>query len=154
MHIKIPGWILTIIVIVSLYGLFHIIIFGGLTTCEMRSKEKEDSLINTSVILKTKAVSTDHPYTQTCSPILHEIKNTIVKDGSSLIDSRNFTPGVDFTVTPINLGDEFIIVNVIAETKEGIMTFDSGTGPWIYYLLKDKSGNLLKISDYDFEKLF
>ena len=50
------------------------------------------------------------------------------------------------TVDPLKSGKKFTIEQIIAQTKHGITTIDSGPGPIFYFILRDERGALYKVA--------
>lgn len=93
-----------------------------------------------------QAVGLDKEYS--CLKNIGNINKQIIDRGTinnPTVGSRYFTKNGQ-TVEPLKKGMSFRLVDVIAVTKHGINTIDSGPGP-IYYLILQSQDNILhKIS--------
>lgn len=74
-----------------------------------------------------------------CSPIMNSAEWIVSKSSG-------------FAGEKIPIGTQLDLKYIIAQTKHGIRTIDSGEGPWFYFILSDEKGSLYFLSDDDLGK--
>ena len=135
---KSKKFFLRVLGVIAVYICFHLVMFGAhLSFCEYTVKE-EPSLLpsNTELTLKKSAYSHQRKYPgQGCTPILGKISRELYSQ-----ELTEAFPGG--TIEKLGVGTKFSLIQVLARTKHGIGTIDSGPGPIFIYVVKDQAGNL------------
>jgi hypothetical protein len=84
----------------------------------------------------------------TCLPFMGSIQRELVgpDDIDNLTIGRKYFTDRGLAVEPVKKGTTFRVVDVMAVTKHGITTIDSGPGPIYFLILKDQNNLLYHIA--------
>jgi len=143
--------ILVIGVVVTLYVLFHVAFYGfQLDSCEYSNEivTTPPELIGTTIVLeKDEYIGRGHD-ANNCAAPLSGITNEIIGDESinNVTIGQKYFESLGLTVETLKKGRSFQLVEIVAQTKHGLGTIDSGPGPIYYLTLRDENGGLYQVA--------
>lgn len=139
------------ILFVCLGVVYHIAFYGfKLSSCAYTDESLPipESLKKSSFFLEKDIYLAKGEDKQICSPLLKDIKNELVRN--EVIG--NVTVGIKYfmnnrqTVESLSKGKTFTIEKIVTQTKHGLSTIDSGSGPFDFLILKDNNGVLYQVA--------
>lgn len=140
--------ILLIFVALSYLGI-HYIYYGSFTRSCIYTEEMlpvpEQLAKSKLVFAKSATVEVGHDKEYECLQKFGNIANNITNPAFGTSSDSKYRTSRGLTVETLEKGSVFYIIDVMAITKHGIATIDSGPGPLYYFLLKDKNGIVYKI---------
>ena len=99
------------------------------------------------VVAKNAYLAVGRDKNHGCLKKLSIVDRKIVRSG----EEQYYTYGSNvLVIEPLKQNFSFQIVGIVAVTKHGITTIDSGSGPIYYLILKDKNNILYKIATVSF----
>lgn len=151
---RIPKKIKPLIGLAVLFVVFYGIYYGAyygfrFPPCVYTDEEASipEDLQNADILLEENVYLARGNDPDNCSPMLKSIKNEIVDTetiGNITVGEKYFTER-GLTVEPLTSGKTFKLIKIVAVTKHGLSTIDSGSGPLYYLVLKDEQGIIYQI---------
>lgn len=134
-----------------LIGLFYFAFYGfRFPPCEYTDEivTTPPELIGATILLEKDQYVGRGREKRVCDPLLKEIENQIIDSESinNLTIGKRYFEGRGLTVEILRRGKQFHVEKVIAATKHGLSTIDSGPGPIYYLILRDEDGVVYKIA--------
>jgi hypothetical protein len=143
---KKAAWLLLLLAMLLLYGCVHYVWYGSLTSsCTYTERDVPvPAELATGQITLTRAAyvaeGVDPGYA--CLPVLGQTAREIVAPSTianQTVGEKYFTQRGQ-KIGPLPQGKTFRVARVLAVTKHGLSTIDSGSGPLYYLLLADEAG--------------
>lgn len=149
---KLKKVIIVPIAVSVLYFGIHLIYYGSLTrNCAYTENilpVPEQLTQGEIVVAKDAYLAIGHDKEYVCLKSFEDIDREIV--GAESINNvtigRHYFTDRGLVVDSLKKGASFHVVGVVAVTKHGIKTIDSGTGPIYFLVIKDKENILYKIA--------
>lgn len=136
----------------ALYFGGHYVFFGSLTRNCIYTENKvsvpEQLAKGEIVIARDAYLAIGHDKNYACLKNFGNIDREIVGAESinNLSIGRHYFTDRELTVESLKKGASFRVVDIIAVTKHGLSTIDSGPGPIYYLILKDRNDILYQIA--------
>ncbi len=136
----------------ALYFVGHYIGYGSLTRNCVYTEQvltvPEHLSEGEIVVVKDAYLATGHDKEYSCLKEFRNIDKEIVGPESinNITIGRKYFTSKGLEVTSLKKGEVFRAVSVIAVTKHGISTIDSGSGPIYYLVMKDQNNTFYQIA--------
>jgi hypothetical protein len=141
-------------VVIVLYILFHIAFYGfQLGSCEYTDEvvATPPELIGATIVVEKDQYLGRGYDSNNCASPLKEITNQVISSESinNVTIGRRYFEDRGLTVDFLKKGKKFQLVEIIAQTKHGLGTIDSGSGPIYFLILRDENGDLYQAATVD-----
>lgn len=149
------SYLVTITFIVVLFGLFALgryLWYGSITRDCVYTEDvlpAPDQLVAWDVVAVKRAyLAVGYNQDFSCMDKMGSIDRQIVNAGSinNITVGRRYFEEKGLKVEPLDKGTRFKVVDVVAVTKHGMTTIDSGPGPLYFLILKDSNETLYQIA--------
>lgn len=141
-----------LLLLASFVACWHYILYGSLTRDCVYTEEllpvPEQLIDGEIVVFKRAYLAFGNNKDYSCLKILGNIDREIVSPEaiSNITIGRRYFTDKGLTVKPLKIGSRFSIADIVAVTKHGITTIDSGPGPIYHLILKGQNDVLYQIA--------